>query len=97
MWESRKETIPYALEALSKAGYKFVSVSQCLGIQPYQVSHDPPYGCGVTNPSQLSSLFKHQESVTRPGLAAPQHLLLRLSLLLLLREVLMTTRGSPPT
>jgi len=40
MWESRKETIPYALEALSKAGYKFVSVSQCLGIQPYQVSHD---------------------------------------------------------
>ncbi|KAH7104840.1 carbohydrate esterase family 4 protein [Auriculariales sp. MPI-PUGE-AT-0066] len=30
------DVIPYALETLSKAGYKFVTVSECLGIKPYQ-------------------------------------------------------------
>jgi len=30
------EVIPYALEKLSAAGYKFVTVSECLGIPAYQ-------------------------------------------------------------
>jgi len=31
-----KETIPYALEKLSAAGYRFVTVSECLGTAAYQ-------------------------------------------------------------
>ncbi|KZV88172.1 glycoside hydrolase/deacetylase [Exidia glandulosa HHB12029] len=32
-----REVLPHALEVLSKAGYKFVTVSECLGgLQPYQ-------------------------------------------------------------
>lgn len=31
-----KEVIPHALEVLSKAGYTFVTVSECIGMPAYQ-------------------------------------------------------------
>lgn len=37
-----RQVIPYALDVLSKAGYKFVTVSECLGgIPAYQFVQDP--------------------------------------------------------
>ena len=37
----RHEVLPYAIEKLQKAGYKLVTVAECLGQQPYH-SQGPP-------------------------------------------------------
>ncbi|KAH7106816.1 carbohydrate esterase family 4 protein [Auriculariales sp. MPI-PUGE-AT-0066] len=36
-----KESMPYALDKLKQAGYTFVKVSECLGIEPYQFVQEP--------------------------------------------------------
>ena len=37
------EVLPYALKTLSNAGYKFVTVAECLGMDPYISEVSPEY------------------------------------------------------
>ena len=37
----RHDVLPYAIKVLQKAGYKLVTVAECLGQQPY-LSVGPP-------------------------------------------------------